>query len=447
MDIRKTLVVMAILGVLFGALLVAYQRLGKPESKEESSVTLADAYGFSPETVTHLEMTFADSRPAVALEKQGKEWRLLKPIRARADTERLNDLLSALKTRIRKRVPLNDREYGLDRPQLILTLITKEGLRKEFLFGDKGVSYSLYMRERNDKDTAIVESYTLDDLSKTPEDLRDRRVLRFDPVNVRRVKVRRRSERIVAERSDGSWLIKEPVVLPANPKAVEKTLEGLSTLEVKRFLSEDAAEWASFGRTNPPLQMTLQLADGSVQTLNVFDTPKEEDRILVSVSGEPGAMEVAPEFLENVPQSAFDWRDRRVADFQRTETTHIEIRFGDTSIVLEKRENEGWFLVRPETAKADDSRLEDLLFRLDSLEATRFIEGATRRLAQYGLDRPSLTLVFKGSSARPFERILRFGKRRGDEIPVLSNRSGEVGMVPASAIAGWMEGVAAFRKK
>lgn len=447
MDIRKTLWAMAILGVLFGALVVVYQRFGKPEPKEESSPPLADAYGFDPHTVRRLVMTFADGRPPVELEKQGPFWRLLRPIQARADTERVNDLLGALKTRIRKRVPLNDKEYGLDRPQLILTLTTEDGIRKEFLFGDKGVSYSLYMRERNDKDTALIESYTLDDLSKTPEELRDRNVLRFDPVDVRRVEVRRRSTRIVAERGDGTWSLKEPVALPANPKAVEKTLEVLSSLRVSAFLSENVADFAPFGGANPPLQVILQFKDGSAHTLNVVDTPTQKGRIVVSVSGEGVVAAVSPEFLANLPKSAFDWRDRRVADFQRTETTHIEIRFGDTPIVLEKRENEGWFLVRPETAKADDIHIEDLLFQLDSLEATRFIEGASRRLAQYGLDRPSLTLVFKGSPSQPFERIIRFGKRRGNEIPVLSNRSGEVGMVPASAVTGWMEGVASFRKK
>jgi hypothetical protein len=453
MDIRKTLITVGVLAVLFGASVLVYKRVGqtKPDSAEESTRTLAEKYGFEPDSITRLTVAFADAtkRPTLELEKTGRFWRIVKPIQARADSAHVNDLIGAFKTKIRKRVPPNDREYGLDHPQLTVAVTTVDGQSKTFLFGDKGVSYSLYMRERDDKDAAIVESYTLDDLSKTPDELRDRNVLQFDPADVTRIEVRRRSGTIAVERADGSWALKEPVAVPASAKAVDKALEALSGLGVSVFLSENVTDFAPFGLANPPLTVTLRLKDSNPLTLNVVDTPTQEGRIVVSVAGEHTVAAVAPEFLASLPKSAFDWRDRRIADFQRTETSRVEIRTGDKEIVLEKRAGDapGWFIIRPESAKADDARVDDLLFRLDALEATRMLEGASKNAAKYGLDRPSLTLVFKGSTGKPFERTIRFGKRIGQEVAVQSSRSGDVAVVPASAISGWTDDVASFRVK
>jgi len=453
MDIRKTFLTVLVLGVLFILSLIAYKQLGSEASttKQESTQTLAEAYGFEPDSVTRLTIAFADAqkRPTLELVKQGKLWRIVQPIQARADSARVNDLIGTLKTRIRKRVPPNDKEYGLEHPQLTLTVTTESGATKTFLFGDKGVSYSLYMRERNDQDAAIVESYLLDDLSKSPDDLRDRKVLRFEPADVTRIEVRRRSKTIAVERANGSWAMKEPFAVPANAKAIDKALQALADLSVTHFLAENVTDFAPFGLADPPLRVTLTLREGSPVTLHIADRPTQEGHLLVSVVGEQSVVAVAPESLESLPKTAFDWRDRRIADFQRTETTRIEIRTSRGEIALEKREGDapGWYLVKPETAKADDAHLDDLLFRLDALEATRILDDAAQNSAKYGLDRPTLTLVFKGPPNKPFERIIRFGKRIGGEIAVQSNRSGEVAFVPASATDGWTEGVAAFRAK
>ncbi|MDD5560244.1 DUF4340 domain-containing protein [Candidatus Methylomirabilis sp.] len=80
----------------------------------------------------------------------------------------------------------------------------------------------------------------------------------------------------------------------------------------------------------------------------------------------------------------------------------ISITRGEELIVL-KREGDGWRLIEPVRATADSSEVASLLHTLLEAREERRIEEAPTRLADYGLERPSLTLrvTLKGGHTLP----------------------------------------------
>ena len=94
-------------------------------------------------------------------------------------------------------------------------------------------------------------------------------------------------------------------------------------------------------------------------------------------------------------KSVFDLRDKRVIDFQRTDTIRIEIKQANETTICTKNFDNIWELQTPTgKIKADADAVDDLLFGVDSLEAAAFVEGPNHNFVSYGLAPPSIEVAF-----------------------------------------------------
>ena len=128
---------------------------------------------------------------------------------------------------------------------------------------------------------------------------------------------------------------------------------GTSGLEVAGMSNKAAVEAALVERARETLKFRPSLTfEGPVRTL----VPPE----------------VAPDLLLVLPESALAWRDRRVADFQRSETHRIEVEYAGVQYALEKAPSAvetAWHVVEPRDVRADSFRVDELLFELQAVEA------------------------------------------------------------------------------
>src|SRR5262249_29607175 len=136
-------------------------------------------------------VTLKTSAGEMELQKQGDHWEIAKPMRARADDQRVNDLIAQVTTARIEQFVADDkgdlRKYGLAEPRGAITL---------FAESDKtGQTLQIGAEPEKNKDQTYVRFsargfvYTLPKkieelLNTRPNDVRDRHLVRIDTKNL-----------------------------------------------------------------------------------------------------------------------------------------------------------------------------------------------------------------------------------------------------------------------
>ncbi len=458
MDIRRTLITVGVLGGALALLVWGYRFVEAPEAPEtkpEQETTLGEAYGVDASAVHEIRLEYADpGLPDLLLAREDDGWMLHRPFDARLQGAKVDGLLRVFDRRIRKRLIQATQSYGFDRPQVTFS-VTAGDAERTFLFGARGVSYSLYVKELSDDAPILMESWALDDLITTPNDLRDRHLLHFQPADVREVHLQRRKPGwpITVDREGPAepWRMTAPIATDADTWRVNEAVRTIAGIGVSDVLADNVTDLSPWQLDDPPLTVQFGLDDGTEYLLRISERPTREDRIIVTLDGSGSVYALPSGFLETLPTDAFDWRDRHVAKFQRIDTTRIDVDVADdTSYVLARRRTDGesvWYLTQPRAMPADGAYVDQVLYDLDALEATRIVSADGPGAPTYGLRRPQLTLRVHDRRSEDEPLTIRFGREMGDGVAVQASEAENVAFVPTAALDAWLGGPSAFRSK
>lgn len=386
-------------------------------------------YDITSEKVQQMEVLFADTETYQNLQlvkDTAGNWHLERPFQANADNEKVNQMLDdMLNKRVKQTLEVPDRtQYGLDTPSITLSLWTEQGSPAvtTFLIGKKAISFSVYVREKSEAHIFLIESSALDDLTKSPADLRSRSVITFNTETVSNIQLAsaissRRSA--VSKRGNGTWFVTHPIEAKADTQEIEDILSELRALQVSTFEADGAdtnvpAQLEKSGLDSPRIQM--KLTDGNnTYALDIgSEVPSENGtrgNVYVKSVHQEAIYTVSDDIYRLLNKSVFDLRDKRVIDFQRTDTIRIAIKQNQETTVCTKNYDNTWELQTPtgmgwvtQPVRADAKAVDDLLFGIDSLEAAAFVDAPVKNLASYGLASPSIEVAFT---------------QRGEEKPVV----------------------------
>ena len=111
--------------------------------------------------------------------------------------------------------------------------------------------------------TFSVDPTFMDELTLDPNDVRDRRVLAFNPRSVLSVAVAAKPDhQVVLQQNNNGWHLSEDgKLVPANRQRVVEMLKQLSTEEVAEFVAEAVApaDLAKWGLDDPHLKVELEI--------------------------------------------------------------------------------------------------------------------------------------------------------------------------------------------
>jgi hypothetical protein len=322
-----------------------------------------------------------------------------------------------------------------------------EGPTKVFLIGNKTVDYSVYAKEKSELQVFLIESSALDDLTKSPSDLRGRNIFKFSPDAVSDISVQVSGQADIhcRKRDTGEWDMTRPVSAKADLGEIEAILSALDTLKAAAFEADGQVNLAKYGLDKSRIRVSLQLADSSTQALIIGSEADTSGRIYVKRPYLPSIYSVNKEIYAQLNKTVFDLRDKRVIDFQRTATNRFELRQGNSKIVCQKNANSEWEITEPVAQKAEGPAVDDFLFRVDALKAIAFVDDAPKNLQPYGLDVPSIQVSFMVPNAETV--ILRVGNIKGDNVYVKSENAKPVFLVKKDLLDLLGMGVAGLRNK
>ena len=469
MNFRTTLVIIILLAGIAGAYFLFFQEPADEVLRNEKP-PIHEVYRIERDNLQQVELSFADAayQNLKLVRNATGNWRLKAPFQADANDEKVNQMLDdILNKRVKQILEVPElTQYGLDTPNITLAFWTDgTSPTATFFIGKKAINYSVYIKEKSEAHIFLIESSALDDLTKAPTDLRDRSVANFNAETVSNIQFKyqdvgstSQSKTVNCEKQGDTWHIAHPIEAKADAQEIERILSELLLLQVSTFEVDSAdaiaaVELEKYGLDAPRIQ--VKLTDGDLTyALAIGSTiPPEHgkrEHVYVKVA-------IHHEFVYTVPddiyrllnRSAFDLRDKRVIDFQRTATNRFVVTIkGQQDVVCTKGLDNTWELQTPTgRIKADAKAVDDLLFGIDALEAVAFVESHVRNLESYGLAAPSIKVAFtQQGEEKP--AILLIGDSAEDEtVYVKAEQSSQVVRVKSALIDKIALGAAWLRDK
>jgi len=230
-------------------------------------VVVAYAY----DKVSRVELEHA--RGKVAIEREGTSWKITQPEGLKADSGQVNSLLWKLRdmravgflAEDAREIPrylgkpdvtVRLWEEGAKEPKTLLLAASRE---------TRGGQPAAVAAVAGQGPVMLVEGKALQELSKGPDDLRDRTVFpAFELDDVQRARIAAGDKRVVVERSGRSeWKVVEPARGAGDSAKVSDLLLTLKALRWKAIVSEKGDDAARFGLDRPELDVTLLKKDGA----------------------------------------------------------------------------------------------------------------------------------------------------------------------------------------
>jgi hypothetical protein len=404
-----------------------------PVPEPGQSPRLAQLVGMSPDDVARVELKSGEK--SLVLARSGKEWRLEKPLAAKADAglvdQMLKDLLEPnVDSVIADRVE-DPEQYGLDKPAFVATLTGKGGQKRVIQTGVKDPrDIAVYAREASRPALFLLSSFTVDNLKgKKAEDLRDKTVLAIDPEKVNRVTIEKPGGTVVVERrGKEEWAIAQPAAAPAEEEDVRFYLTQLRDLKVEKYVAEQADDLAKYGLTRPQLTVTVDPAPE--KKLLIGKPVAGEENLYAARAGEKQVFSVRKSVLTDLGKSAGDLRDKTLLSFKRDDATKLALSTPAGQAEIE-RQGEEWKVTKPFQGKAKSEKLDTLFFGIEKVQGTSVAAEKPADLAPYGLAQPQakVSVWVKGEKS-PKELMIGKKSPKGDGYYARSGAGPTVFVIP-----------------
>lgn len=332
--------------------------------------------------------TVKTSAGEMELQKEGEFWAIVKPLRARADTQKAGDLLAQITTAQIQQFVAEDRgdlqPYGLAEPRGTVTLFTPDDKKGQMLqIGNALEKDQVYVRFAARGFVYTLPKKIEEILSHTPADLRDRHLARIDTNSLDRLTIDARARgKTVLARKDETWRIANRGDQPANAAEVTRLLDSLKNEQVANFVEDTASDLANYGLDQPQLQLTFS----SFATENTAESPAGEhpfatisfgkvegDNVYARVGEEPFIVAVRRAFLDNIFADPVQWQELAIFKFKPEEVHRLTVQT-DHEVALVRGANNEWARAQGDEP-IDRTNVQSLLNTLTNLRAVRWIGG------------------------------------------------------------------------
>lgn len=412
-----------------------------------------DINGWRDHRVTDLaatevnKLTIKNAAGEIELQKTADHWRVVKPLGARANDQKVNDLISRLTNLKVDSFVADDKAdaaaYGLNEPRGTLTLYTAadpKGL--ELVVGAEPSApkaapapaagatpvpapkppEGIYLRSPARQSVYTVSKSVEDFLALKPNDLRDRDLLRLNPDVVDRIHLAGAGANFVLARKDKRWTLAGPPEAPANGALAESLLQRLGHTQTTAFVADSAAELARYGLDAPVAKVTFssfasentaESAAGEKPVATVDFGRTEGQIVYARIEEEPFIVSVDKSVLDAIPLDPLAWQPLAIFDADAEKVTALEMKKKDLpDLTLAREEKAGWTIKQGE-GPLSVAKAQSVVNTLAKLRAARWV-GATK--PEYGLDTPSATFAFAGGADPKLAGRLELGAKTPEEM-------------------------------
>ncbi len=201
----------------------------------------------------HLISLKPDEINSIVIKKEGTEyefrkenthWKMLKPIKWKADEEKIKRLLEALRETILE-TPVSDKDYqkfNIKDDGNFIQVSNGQTTQTVFI-GKRGARYSLiYVKPEKDKRVYLVRARFADRLPAGENDFRDRSIFKTDPARIKAVFWKEGDKTYSLVRREDGWYggkTRGKENTKVDSKKVKEYIDRVSDIEATGFLKDD----------------------------------------------------------------------------------------------------------------------------------------------------------------------------------------------------------------
>jgi hypothetical protein len=352
----RSTVLLLLAAAALGAFVWFYEIRGG-EAREKAAAEAKRLFpGVESDAVSALAFRTSDGQD-VRLEKRGEEWRIAEPLDRLADDASADGMASSLAELASEAVieePQPAAVYGLDAEDRIVRFRAGDAEHELRIGKTTPVGGQTYAATGADaKPVYTVPTYRVSGFKKSLDDLREKRVLRFDRNAIQRIEARWPPDgRVVLEKEGEDWKLREPLAEDADGSTVETLLSDLSFLRADHFLdAPDAAARKAVEQREFVAVLSAAAAEGV--------EPQRFELVVGGLVGEGRVArgseadvlyQIAPERLQDFPRKVVDYRFKDLAEFSAVDARKFELvlrgaaeaQSAEATVITGERGEEGW---------------------------------------------------------------------------------------------------------
>lgn len=215
-------------------------------------------------------------------------------------------------------------------------------------------------------------------------------VLDFTPETLTRIIINNKGNPpIELTRSDGNWMIVNPVEARADFTAVNKLLYAMEILSAGEMITaaerkNRALSLENYGLAEPRTAISLSGPDGR-HMLCIGRTAPLGETMYIRIPPDDVVIAVSTNILSVIPENHNTIRDRKLLGNTLRDVRRVEIRRPGRPTVQMTKQGSEWFIESPVFARADWNKTRNILETLFEMEIKSFVSDTTADLIGYGL--------------------------------------------------------------
>ncbi len=327
-------------------------------------------------------------------------WRMIRPLQARADSDRITDALQQLQTAQVAQFVADDAAdltaFGLQPADLDLWFNRGTNPVSALHIGKAPTNDAAQVYAKREGWNAVFTT-AKDPLSLwrgSVNDFRDPHLLEL-AAPVAEIVVQGPHNFTVQQATNGWKIVGEK--FPADADSVQQFFKELAGLRIAEFVKAavTAPDLPAYGLAAPQFQITLRSAVGDTNAVIVqLAFAVQTNGIFVRRADEDSIYSISPEDFNRLPESGWELRDRRIWNFSETNVAQITLHQSGKTRVLVRNGANKWSLAAGSQGIINPPALEETAHRLGGLTALGWVaRDVTDPEKNFGLNPDNLEIT------------------------------------------------------
>jgi hypothetical protein len=194
-----------------------------------------------------------------------------------------------------------------------------------------------------------------------------------------------------------TWTLADLPAAKVDDSAIDGVISVLKGLAFEGPISEQesGSDLSVFGLDKPALTVTLQLKDGAQKEVMFGKKSEYLSKRYVKLGGAQGLYLVDEAGFQSLNKTRSDIRSKNPIKFNTADVREVTLESSLGRIAITQPAVGEWKVVDSQPRAGSKQDIEMLLNDLRSLNVEEFIDGGETRLAEFGLDKPTVTMTVK----------------------------------------------------
>lgn len=349
--------------------------------------------------------------------KDSNDWKITQPVATDGDKNSIDAIANMFSwMKIERTISSDSSEYNVYglAPERGKIIVMHSGKADTVFLGDKSPTGSFVFAKKSGSPDVFLTSTTLkSNIEKKLFDLRNKKALSFEKVNVRSFDLKCKNGAFSLVKSAGDWKLANGGEFDADKSEIDKMLNRLNSERAKEFVDEAPSSLSKYGLNRPPIRIDLMLGPNSARKSLLIGRASGANYYAKDDSKKPVFL-VDSAFVNLLNPDLYTLRKKDLADFSNSDVNKFELEFSNQIIVCSKDTSGTWMINQPEPRKAKSWEISSITRKASQLEVVKFVDDKPSSLAKYGLDKPLVHARFYKDDALLLDVLL--GKHVGDNV-------------------------------